>query len=167
MESSYTFPFLPSGYRSACTVLMASVRKLRQAEIQLLKEDHLYICGGTIFTEDSDIKACCMEPFVNCSSKISVHYYSCCHNFQLYVWQLWWTCQNFWHYQSMHPTVLSAKQMATLNALVGLGKRKWCSMSTFRYIFHVFLIIVVMRNKKIYWYGLTTAQPTLKKWASL
>ena len=43
---------------------MASVRKLRQAEIQLLqtvKEDHLYVCGSTIFTEDSDMaKVCCV-----------------------------------------------------------------------------------------------------------
>ena len=126
MESSFPGE-KPSGYRSACTVLMASVRKLRQAEIQLLqtlKENHLYVCGGTIFTEDSDMaKVCCVEPSVNCIAEkflctiTHVATISSC------------VCGSFGelvkisdetkrHYQSIH---LSAKQMATLNALVGLG----------------------------------------------
>ena len=98
--------------------LLASVRKLRQAEIQLLqtlKEDHLYVCEGTIFTEDSDMaEVCCMEPSVAAKFLCTITHVTTISS----------------HVSVLRPSatispyiqfVLGAKQMATLNALVGLG----------------------------------------------
>lgn len=98
-----------------------SIRRLTQEEFQSLaqlKEDVLYVCGGTLFPETSDLsQLCCVEPNINCNSTISVHYFSCRKKFDLCCY----SCGSFGDlvpiederrrkFQTIHPVCSDCKE---------------------------------------------------------
>ncbi|WAR26136.1 hypothetical protein MAR_011840, partial [Mya arenaria] len=91
----------------------------QRVSLELLKEDVIYTCGGTMFPEDREMFDCTLvQPLVTCSAPVCNHYYSIRSSFRAV--SLCYNCgSSDLHeistelkamYQSVHPVCVSCHE---------------------------------------------------------
>ena len=94
-----------------CVYSKKKLSKNEHSQLQILKQDYFYCCGGTIFPENSDIKSlCCIELLTSCNEDVSPHYFAakfnnsiCCYHCGAYGDLRTISEEMRRRYQTVHP----------------------------------------------------------------